>query len=205
MRTGPVVRNRRGLTTRHAILRAAARLLEKKGFQALSLDAVARAAGVTRSSVYHQFHSRDGLFLHLIAESLRALQRRGDGRRQRFATTLDRFLDEAQRGFRGDPEVLRMFYLLVFDRSWSRPELRRLLRDAYEFRTRRLAAGLAADDLRVPRGDRRTLAVVLAAAFDGLYARSLIDLRGRSLKRAFDMIRDLVASQPRHEKRTGQR
>lgn len=192
-----VTRNRRGRTTRRTILTAAADLLERRGFQALSVDSVARAAGVTRSSVYHQFHSRDGLFLHLIAESLRALQRRGDGHRQRFATALDRFLDEARRGFRGDPELLRMFYLLVFDRSWSRPELGRLLREAYRFRTRRLADGLLDDGLAAPRGDTESLAVVLAAAFDGLYARSLIDLRGARLRRAFGTLRELVTKKHR--------
>jgi AcrR family transcriptional regulator len=189
--SGAVNRNRRGLSTREAILRAAARLLEGRGFEALSVDAVARAAGVTRSSVYHQFHSRDGLFLHLIAESLRTLQRGRNGRR-RFGSALDRFLHEAETGFRGDPELLRMFYLLVFDRSWSRPELKRLLREAYRFRTRRLAAGLADDGLRAPRADVEALAIVIAAAFDGLYARSLIDLRGARLKRAFRMVGDLA-------------
>jgi AcrR family transcriptional regulator len=188
---GTVNRNRRGLSTRQAILHAAGSLLEARGFEALSVDAVARAAGVTRSSVYHQFHSRDGLFLQLIAESLRSLQRGRDGRRQ-FASALDRFLHEAERGFRGDPELLRMFYLLVFDRSWSRPELKRLLREAYRFRTRRLAAGLADDGLRAPRADLEALAIVIAAAFDGLYARSLIDLRGTRLKRAFRMVGDLA-------------
>ena len=188
---GAVNRNRRGLSTRQAILHTAGSLLEARGFEALSVDAVARAAGVTRSSVYHQFHSRDGLFLQLIAESLRSLQRGGDGRRQ-FASVLDRFLHEAERGFRGDPELLRMFYLLVFDRSWSRPELKRLLREAYRFRTRRLAAGLADDGLRAPRADLEALAIVIAAAFDGLYARSLIDLRGARLKRAFRMLGDLA-------------
>jgi hypothetical protein len=85
-----------------------------------------------------------------------------------------------------------MFYLLVFDRSWSRPEPKRLLREAYRFRTRRLAAGLADDGLRAPRADVEALAIVIAAAFDGLYARSLIDLRGARLKRAFRMVGDLA-------------
>jgi len=193
-----IQRNRRGLSTRDAILRAAGRMLEQKGFQALSVDAVARAARVTRSSVYHQFHSRDGLFLHLIAESLRALQRGRDGRRH-FGSALARFLHEAETGFRGDPELFRMFYLLVFDRSWSRPELKALLREAYRFRTRRLVVGLTDDGLRAPRGDLETLAIVLAAAFDGLYARSLIDLGPARLKRALRMIHDL-ASRLRPEK-----
>jgi len=192
-RQQPIQRNRRGLSTRQAILDAAGRLLQKKGFQALSVDAVARAAGVTRSSVYHQFHSRDGLFLHLIAESLRSLQRSGDGHRP-FASSLDRFLNEAERGFRADPELLRMFYLLIFDRGWSRPELQRLLREAYRFRTRRMAAGLAADRLKVPSGDHEILAVVLAAAFDGLYARSLIDLGPARMKKALALLRRMTAA-----------
>ena len=199
-----IQRNRRGLSTRQAILDAAVDLLNKKGFRALSVDAVARAAGVTRSSVYHQFHSRDDLFLHLIAESLRSLQRGRDGRR-RFGSALDRFLYEAERGFRVDPELLRMFYLLVFDRSWHRPELQRLLREAYRFRTRRIASGLAEDGVRVRSGDSETLAVILAAAFDGLYARSLIDLGGTRMKKALRMLRDMATAVSRREKSTGQR
>ena len=204
-RPSAIQRNRRGLSTRQTILDAAAKLLEKKGFRALSLDAVARAAGVTRSSVYHQFHSRDGLFLQLIAESLRSLQRGRDGRR-RFPSALDRFLYEAERGFRVDPELLRMFYLLVFDRSWHRPELQQMLREAYRFRTRRIAAGLADDGVRVRGGDPELLAVVLAAAFDGLYARSLIDLGAPRMKKALGMLREMAAAVSRPaEKSTGQR
>lgn len=196
-----IQRNRRGLSTRQAILDAARRLLEKKGFESLSVEAVARAARVTRSSVYHQFHSRDGLFLQLIAESLRSLQRGRDERR-RFASALERFLDEAERGFRADPELLRMFYLLIFDRGWNRPELRRLLRDAYRYRTRRMAAGLAADGSRIATRDRETLAIVLAAVFDGLYARSLIDLQPAEMKKALRLVGRMARSL---EESTGQR
>ena len=186
-----IQRNRRGLSTRQAILDAARRLLEKEGFESLSVGAVARAAGVTRSSVYHQFRSRDGLFLHLIADSLRSLQQGRDVRR-RFPSALDRFLDEAERGFRADPELVRMFYLLIFDRGWSRPEVRRLLREAYRFRTRRMAAGLAADMPRISARDRETLSIVLAAVFDGLYARSLIDLGPTRTKSALGLVGRMV-------------
>lgn len=183
------------MSTRTTILDAAQSLLEEKGLEALSLDAVARAAGVSRSSVYHQFHSRDGLFLHLIAESLRRLQPDGKGAHGR--SSLDRFLLEAEAGFHGDPNLLRMFYLLVFDRSWNRPELKRLLREAYRFRTRRLAAGLAKDAGGVSPEEAEMLAVVLAAALDGLYARHLIDLRGERLRKAFRTIADLIGARLR--------
>jgi AcrR family transcriptional regulator len=198
-----VVRNRRGISTRAAILEAAHRLLKERGFEALSLDAVARAARVTRSSVYHQFHSRDGLFLQLIGESIRRLQPGGrTGADHKPA--LERFLVEAEAGFRGDPNLLRMFYLLVFDRSWNRPELKRLLHEAYRFRTQRLAAALSRDRMRVTSAEAEMMAIVLVAALDGLYARHLIDLRGARLKQAFRTITDLVGSRIRpREKRTG--
>jgi AcrR family transcriptional regulator len=186
-----VVRNRRGLSTRAAILAAARRLVEKRGLSALSLDAVARAARVSRSSVYHQFASREGLFLELIAEAFRRLQAETRGRK-RHASALERFLFEAETGFEVDPELLRTFYLLIFDRSWHDPELERQLREAYRFRTQRLVAGFERDGAAIHGKDLETLVIVLAAALDGLYVRRLIDLEGARLRRAFRLLGDLV-------------
>ena len=194
-----VVRNRRGLSTRAAILSAAQRLVEKRGLSALSLDAVARAARVSRSSVYHQFASREGLFLELIAEAFRRLQAETRGRK-RHSSALDRFLFEAETGFEVDPELLRMFYLLIFDRSWHHPELKRQLRDAYRFRTDRLVAGFERDGATIRGVELETLVVVLAAALDGLYVRRLIDLEGAPLRRAFRFLGDLVGSRLRAKK-----
>lgn len=47
--------------TRARLIAAALVILREGGGQALSLDAVARAAGVTRLTVYNQFGSRNGL------------------------------------------------------------------------------------------------------------------------------------------------
>ncbi|MGH7805022.1 MAG: TetR/AcrR family transcriptional regulator [Candidatus Binatia bacterium] len=198
-----VVRNRRGLSTRATILAAAQRLLQKRGLSALSLDAVARAARVSRSSVYHQFASREGLFLELIAEAFRRMQAETRGRK-RHASALDRFLFEAERGFEVDPELLRTFYLLIFDRSWQHPELKRQLREAYRFRTQRLAAGFERDGTALPDKELETLVIVLAAALDGLYVRRIIDLEGAKLHRAFRLLGDLVESRLRGKVRTRQ-
>src|SRR5262249_1241940 len=69
--------------TRAQLTAAAAQLLrEHADFRAVTLDAVAKAAGVTRLTVYHQFGSRQGLLeavfdelavqggLHRIAEAM---------------------------------------------------------------------------------------------------------------------------------------
>ena len=185
---GPT-RNRRGEATRKTILATAERLLEKEGFEAVSIDRVARAAGVTRSSIYHQFRGRDEFLLHLIAESLRRLQRRDPRSAPRSAVR--RFLAEAEAGFHADPNLLRMFYQLVFDRAGRRPAVDALLREAYRFRTARYAEGLRRD---APLGAReaRALAIVLAAALDGLYARRLVDFDPADVRDAFRTLAALV-------------
>jgi len=49
--------------TRAALIRAAARLVAKKGFDATSLDNVAAEAGMTRGAIYGNFKNREDLFL----------------------------------------------------------------------------------------------------------------------------------------------
>jgi AcrR family transcriptional regulator len=58
--------------TRGAIVRAAARLLRTKGAEKFSLDAVAKAAKVTRLTVYNQFGDRAGLFEAVFDEEARS-------------------------------------------------------------------------------------------------------------------------------------
>ena len=58
--------------TRQRLVRAAARLMRsKQGMRALSLDSVARAAGVSRLTVYNQFGSRRGLLEALFDDRAR--------------------------------------------------------------------------------------------------------------------------------------
>lgn len=55
--------------TRERLIQAAAQLLrEQQDFRAVSLDAVAKAAGVTRLTVYNQFGSRRGLLEAVLDE-----------------------------------------------------------------------------------------------------------------------------------------
>jgi len=55
--------------TREALIASAAQLLrEQDDFRAVSLDAVAKAAGVTRLTVYNQFGSRRGLLEAVLDE-----------------------------------------------------------------------------------------------------------------------------------------
>lgn len=56
-------------------MRAAGRLLERKGLAALSVRAAARRAGVSHSAPYRHFPDRESLLAALAAEGFRALDR----------------------------------------------------------------------------------------------------------------------------------
>jgi len=59
---------------REKILRAAAELFERDGIEAVSMDAVAHAAGVSKGTLFHRFGSRAGLAMALLDEAERELQ-----------------------------------------------------------------------------------------------------------------------------------
>src|SRR5690606_33866074 len=60
-RTGDDAGARGAGKTRDRIVRSAARLFYRKGIGAVSVDAVAEAAGVTKRTLYNHFRSKDDL------------------------------------------------------------------------------------------------------------------------------------------------
>jgi AcrR family transcriptional regulator len=62
------------LRNREKILGAAVELFERDGVEAVTMDAVARAAGVSKGTVFHRFGSRAGLAMALLDEAERELQ-----------------------------------------------------------------------------------------------------------------------------------
>lgn len=59
----------RGRRTRQEILDAARRIVENAGTRSLTMTALARAAGVSRRTIYDQFGSRAGLLVALAQEA----------------------------------------------------------------------------------------------------------------------------------------
>ena len=55
---------------RKEILEAAAALFEKEGLAGVSLNAVARRAGIAKSNLYRYFESREAMFLALLGDNL---------------------------------------------------------------------------------------------------------------------------------------
>src|SRR6266542_3256729 len=133
---------------RNAILDAARRLFESKDFIAVTLDEVARKAGVSRQAVYVNFGSRAGLLVALVGyvdeigglqvkiakvldspTALGALEALVDFR-ARYAPSIFRLAThvDAARRFDADAEAadliwsltsIRTYEDLVVDRGWS--------------------------------------------------------------------------------------
>ena len=57
---------------RQAVLDAAAELFIAQGYGAVSMDAIARAANVSKATLYSHFRSKDSLFATIIKEACRA-------------------------------------------------------------------------------------------------------------------------------------
>jgi AcrR family transcriptional regulator len=55
-----VTPNRRGARSREAVLDAAERLIAENGFEAATVGALVKAAGIPASSIYHYFGSKEG-------------------------------------------------------------------------------------------------------------------------------------------------
>lgn len=64
---------RRGLHTRQSILGSAARLFLDRGFHGTSIDAIAKAAGGSRATVYQYFEDKDDIYRELTAQCVPAM------------------------------------------------------------------------------------------------------------------------------------
>lgn len=61
--------------TRAAVLDAAARLFDARGFAAVSIGELTAASGVSNGSIYHHFGSKDGVLAEVVAGALEGYHR----------------------------------------------------------------------------------------------------------------------------------
>lgn len=62
----PVAASEHVIAGRQAIMAAAESLFAVKGYQSVSIDNIAGAAGVSRGLVHYHFHSKEDLFIELV-------------------------------------------------------------------------------------------------------------------------------------------
>jgi len=90
------------------LLRAAGKILEKEGLEALTLRELTRRAGVSRAAPYRHFPDRESLLAALAAEGFRML---GDGQRAAAAAGGLRAMGEAYVRFALDhPQRFRLMF-----------------------------------------------------------------------------------------------
>jgi AcrR family transcriptional regulator len=136
--------------TRERLLDVAAELFQRHGIAAVSLDEVARHAGVTKGAIYGNFESKDALVVAAAIERVA---------RPRPIFAADAPLREqlamlVQQASAKTPEAIKqMRFLIELDLyALTHDEVRRHLRDFAEERYRKSAANLAAiaDSQKLP-------------------------------------------------------
>jgi AcrR family transcriptional regulator len=132
-------KQRRSQATYEALLKAAARVFARKGFDAAQTPEIAAEAGVSTGAFYRYFTDKRAIFVEVVAEHLRQSQEEvmskltperflGDGRsvpdkRRAIELVLDVLFDRIKR----DAELERVYLSM----SYSDPDVRRL-RAQYE-------------------------------------------------------------------------
>lgn len=75
---------------REAVLLAAVRMFNERGFHAASLDDVAASLGVSKPTIYHYLGTKDQVLLECVTRGLEQLREAADSARQQKGTGLDR-------------------------------------------------------------------------------------------------------------------
>jgi len=105
-----IIRQRRRAETRALLVAAGLQLFADQGFELVTLDEVALAAGFTKGAIYRHFPSK-GAFILALFEQYAAVARAGSGGRQAswFVPLTLQFAAQAVR----DPLLRRRFTLVL--------------------------------------------------------------------------------------------
>lgn len=177
--------------TARRLLEAARRLLERQGYEALTLDAIGREAGENKSLIWYHFGGKPGLLVALsdwiLYDQLRELHDQIDElppseQRQRFPIAYARRLAS-------DSQAYRLFFAM-FPHLESDRKTHRRLAGLYDDYRRLNAQGLSLDDNGSHDAD--TLAAMLVALSDGLALQLLLDPGSIDMDRIVSLWETLV-------------
>lgn len=166
--------------TRARLIAAAADLFARKGFAAVSAEAVADAAGRTTGALYAHFGSKDGLLLALVEQWLEESASRIESIVE-SATDLDGRLRALWRGFTAPHDEHGDAWLLLEFELWLHAARDALFADRlaarYETYRRQLAQALAIwiRDEGAELSDPRRSAADVIALLLGLVMQQRID------------------------------
>ncbi len=163
--------------TARRILDAAKQIVVRDGLEGLTLDAIARAAGVNKAATHYHFGSKAGLIEALVDEIVldecAAMAHNvapGAGIEERIDSMID-----GVRRMAIDPSAIGGWWDLL-PYAVRTPELRARLAELYEiwFQWNLEWAGLATGDGEEPGDELRGMGKLLAAIVDGIAAQVAI-------------------------------
>ena len=85
------------LAKREAVLRAAVRMFNERGFHATSLDDVAASLGISKRTIYHYLSSKDQVLLECVTIGLNQLLQAAEEARAELGVGRDRLIKFLQR------------------------------------------------------------------------------------------------------------
>ena len=185
-----VTPNRRGARSREAVLDAAERLIAEHGFEAATVGALVKAAGIPASSIYHYFGSKDGVLLAVMergAQRYFAELQLPESRLGSPREHLRALLADATATLERHPDFLRILVVMALQPSAAGDgEVRRVVERVRELALQRLREQMQiVFDLDPASDEADHLARFWLSASDGAFVahqsypqRSVADLLG---------------------------
>ena len=169
--------------TQSRIISAAVRLFAERGYDRTSVDAIARAAGLSSSAVFWHFGDKATLFAEVcrrmlvpFVEQLSAGEDHADPAQQLFdlVSVYEGFVAEHR-------QTIETFVRWLLETSKLRPSLARELLGLQDTFTRKIERALAATSGDAKKGAE--LAAGLVSVLNGSLLLSLLDSEGRDAER----------------------
>ena len=190
---GRVAATAQGERNREAILEAATALFAGQGYAATGIDAVCREAGVAKTALYWHFGSKEGLLVQVIeriggtwVEEISKSAFLADDPAER----LDRMLAAWRELLQEQPHLLRLFHVVLFERSGS-TESRAALQHVWSRAEAALVAGI---ETSVGPGlpNLEQLAHTMLVLLSGILVKMLLEPEGLDLEPYFAELRRTV-------------
>jgi AcrR family transcriptional regulator len=155
----------------YAILQAAETLFGERGYQGVSIDEIARTAGVAKGLVNYHFGNKENLLVHVLSKGITGMfaeleegVRTQDTAKNRVQATIELYLTMAKSG----PALTRMAMTAVFETS-STEGIRTLWQDFMDKNLGRfsdlLEQGIANGEFK-PMDTRLVTQMVMSWAFE---------------------------------------
>jgi AcrR family transcriptional regulator len=180
--------------TRARILARAYTVFAEQGFRGSSIDAVARAAGLTRQGVLHHFPSKQALLLALLDERDRELNTMPDPGKE-SATSLLQSARENVSAILAQRELVALAHMLSAEAAGEGHPAHEWLTRRYE-RLRTALAGAFAESFErgelAPGADPAVLASVVLGATEGLEAQWLAQPDAVDVEQGITLLHSMI-------------